>query len=62
MTNNKSYIIKRILDIDPTQNSDELKKLKIIVLLKLIEDLKSKLVVEIYEPPNSLAVYCGCSV
>ena len=60
MAKNKSYIIKRILDIDPKQNSEELEKLKIIVLLKMIDDLKQNSIIEIHEPPMSLAEYCGC--
>ncbi len=60
MAKNKSYIIKRILDIDPTQNSEELEKLKIVVLLKIIDDLKQKTIIEVHESPMSLAEYCGC--
>lgn len=64
MAKNKSYIIKRIIDIDPMQKTEDLENLKIIDLLKMIEDLKTKSIIEIQndsENYTSLAVYCGCS-
>ena len=60
---NKRYAIKRLTDNDKTLIPSDLEKLKIVDLLKMIEDQKSKskqvIPVEYEFKPRSLLSYIG---
>jgi hypothetical protein len=59
---NKRYAIKRLIDMDPSLNPEELGKLKIVNLLQMIEDKKAaatEIIVENVFQPRSLRYYCG---
>ena len=60
---NKRYAIKRLIDNDSTLNPSDLEKLKIVDLLKMIEEqkVKSKEVIPVKEDfkPRSLFSYFG---
>ncbi len=63
VSKNKRYYIKRLLDGDPSLVVSELEGMKVIELLKMIDDQKIKHVeVVVAEPdfvPRSLFSYCG---
>lgn len=60
---NKRYAIKRLIDNDSTLNPSDLEKLKIVDLLKMIEEqkVKSKEVIPVGEEfkPRSFFSYFG---
>ena len=62
ISKNKSYIIKRLLDGDKTLKPEDLELLKVVELLKMIEEQKLNSI-EIIQTENyvSLANMCGCS-
>ena len=64
VSRNKRYLIKRIIDNDNTLTPSDLEKLKVIELLKMIEEQKIKLteVINTKEEfkPRSLMSYIGC--
>ena len=63
VSKNKRYCIKRLIDGDPSLVISELEGMKVIHLLKMIEDQKVKhvevVVAEEDFTPRSFLSYCG---